>query len=93
MDDNIKNTGTKDKTFSIWTCDDETALVCALKTAKDKGKWGDNNPKDSAWTVCVVARKNLKGYQRPPKLSSGDGSMYMLIHILHCMCIYYSSFS
>jgi hypothetical protein len=46
--------------FSIWTRDDETALVRTLKTAKDEGKWGDNNPKDSAWTICVKALSGSK---------------------------------
>jgi hypothetical protein len=40
---------------AVWTRNDEATLVRALKTAKDDGKRGDNNPKAAAWTLCVVA--------------------------------------
>jgi hypothetical protein len=53
MDNNTKTESTKSKT--IWTHNDERTLVSTLKKAKEEGKWGDNNPKQAAWTMCARA--------------------------------------
>ncbi len=43
---------------TVWTRNNEAALVCTLKAAKNDGKWDDNNPKPVAWTLCVIALRN-----------------------------------
>lgn len=53
MDNKTKTVGGKDKAASTWSADDQEKLVHALKKAKEDGKWGDNNPKEAAWTICV----------------------------------------
>jgi hypothetical protein len=55
MVNDTRTVTSKDRTTAMWSCDDEATLVRALKKAKDDRKWGDNNPKEVAWTVCVVA--------------------------------------
>jgi hypothetical protein len=45
----------KDKTNCTWSRDDEATLVFTLKKAKEDMKWGDNNPKEVTWTLCVAA--------------------------------------
>ena len=47
--------GNKDKATATWSLDDGATLLRTLKKTKEDGKWGDNNPKDAAWTVCVGA--------------------------------------
>ena len=54
MDNDTKTTG-KDKNTAQWSRSDELTLVRALKRSKEDGKWGDNNPKDVTWTLCVAA--------------------------------------
>jgi len=55
MDNDNKTPIKKDKTNSLWNHDDKATLVCTLKMCKVEGKWGDNNPKDVTWTLCVTA--------------------------------------
>ncbi len=66
MDNDSKTLGSKDKSSATWTCNDETVFVRTLKKAKEEGKWGDNNPKEVAWTVCIGA---LSGSEK----TSGGG--------------------
>jgi hypothetical protein len=39
---------------ATWSYNNEAVLICTLKKAKEKGKWGDNNPKVAVWTVCIL---------------------------------------
>jgi hypothetical protein len=55
----------KDRANSAWSHDDEATLVRTLKKTKDNKQWGDNNPKDVAWTACI---KELSGSE---KISGG----------------------
>jgi hypothetical protein len=55
MDKDNKNPGSKDKGNTKWNRDDEAMLVQTLIKAKEDKKWGDNNPKPSAWTACAAA--------------------------------------
>jgi hypothetical protein len=38
-----------------WTRDDEATIVRVVKEHKEKGSWGDNNPKKTAFTACEIA--------------------------------------
>ena len=40
---------------SKWTTADEATLVEVLLREKNRGNWGDNNPKPSAWTAAESA--------------------------------------
>ena len=50
----VKTKTGKDRN-SIWSPETESIGVTTLKQAKEDGKWGDNNPKSAAWTMCVEA--------------------------------------
>jgi hypothetical protein len=54
MDNTCKTQSTKDKTIVTWFHDDESTLVRTLGKAREEDKWGDNNLKEAAWTVCVI---------------------------------------
>jgi hypothetical protein len=43
---------------ATWFHNNEAVLIHVLKKAKEKGKWGDNNPKVVVWTVFVLALSN-----------------------------------
>ena len=56
MDNETKaKSNNKDKINVTWSRSDESTVVQTLKKAKENGMWGDNNPKDVAWTSCVTA--------------------------------------
>jgi hypothetical protein len=55
MDNSTKKKTGKDRSNVVWSDDDEALLVHKLKVAKEEKLWGDNNPKDKAWTFCVEA--------------------------------------
>lgn len=38
-----------------WSQADDTLLVNTLASEKNKGSWGDNNPKGPSWIECVKA--------------------------------------
>jgi hypothetical protein len=55
MDKTSKTTDNKDKTNATWSYDNEAILIHTLRKANEDSKWGDNNPKETAWTLCVTA--------------------------------------
>ena len=77
----------KEKTSFAWSCDDEATLVRTLKKAKEDGKWGDNNPKPTAWTACVEVLSNSK------KASGGvPKGAKSIKNRWQCVCVYYISY-
>jgi hypothetical protein len=88
MDNNTK-TSSKDKVNAIWSRDDKSILIRTLKRAKEDSKWGDNNPKEAAWTACVAA---LLDSEKISKLSKEDGNVYMLMRsslvLKACFCVF-----
>ena len=87
MDNDNKTTDSKVNNNATWSCDDQLTLVRALKKAKRDGKWGDNNPKEAAWTFCVG---ELSGSE---KLSGGVAKdakavrrRWQRVRALHIFC-------
>ncbi len=81
MDDNTKSN-------VKWSIEDEAKLVCALKKARDQGKWGDNNPKKPAWSVCVAA---LEGSEKisggAAKEAGAVGRRWQHLRAHHISCV------
>lgn len=89
MDDYIKITGTKDLIYSTWTHNNESTLVHALKMAKDKGKWRDNDPKDLAYTVYVELEALSYSWKKSggiPKVAKAIKNRWQCVHA-HTSCI------
>jgi hypothetical protein len=88
IDNSANAKATRERASSKWRCDDEWALVRALKKAKEDSKWGDNNPKEAAWTFCVMA---LSGSKREsgglPKNANVIRRRWQCVcaHYLHCL--------
>jgi hypothetical protein len=73
---------------AVWTRNDEATLVHSLKKAKDDGKWGDNNPKGTAWTACVAAlsgSENVSG--GGPKTAKAIKNRWQRVRVHHISCI------
>ncbi len=92
MNDNTKTASTKDKAVSTWTHDDKAMLVHTLKMAKEKGDWGDNNPKTLAWTTCVKAlsgsEKKSGGAPKVANVIKRRWQRVRIHHISHIVCVF-----
>jgi hypothetical protein len=97
MSNNAKTKGNKERANAIWSRDDEATLVRALKQAKVDSLWGDNNPKEAAWTACVVAlsgsEKVSGGGPKDDKVLKRRWQRVSTHHTLHYMRIYHTFFS
>lgn len=88
MENNSKTKISKEKISSTWSGDDEAMLVRTMKKAKEDGKWGDNNPKPTAWTACVEALSGSEGASGgAPKGAKAIKSRWQRVcaHPISCM--------
>lgn len=97
MSNNDKTKGKKERVYAIWSRDDEATLIRALKQAKLDKLWGDNNPKDAAWTSCVaklVGSEEISGGgPKNEKVLKRRWQRVCTHHTFHCMRIYTTFFS
>ena len=77
MENDTKAAASKDKhntgkANATWNRTDKATLVRTLMKAKEDGKWGDNNPKEAAWSACVAA---LAGSEK----GNGEGTKTIMV--------------
>ncbi|KAH9030038.1 hypothetical protein EDB85DRAFT_1891771 [Lactarius pseudohatsudake] len=53
----------QDKTSAKWTQANDAMLLQTLADEKTKNNWGDNNPKNVAWTACA---RQTSAFKPPP---------------------------
>ena len=86
-----KTTVGRDK-ITTWSRNDKGTLVCALKKAKEDTQWGDNNPKEVAWTACVAAlsssEKVLRGVAKDSKAIKRRWQCVCIHHIWWIVCAF-----
>jgi hypothetical protein len=90
MDNALNNLSAKDKISATWSCNDESVLIRMLKRAKEKGKWGDNNPKEVAWRSCIImlsgSEKALGGAAKTVKVIRSRWQCVHAHHVSSVVC-------
>ena len=73
-----------------WSQADNALLVHTLNAEKNKGSWGDNNPKDPIWMECV---NKLAGSEKKSggvaKQKDAIKSRWQRVCLLIPYCMYY----
>ena len=73
-----------------WSQADDATLVHTLTATKNKGDWGDNNPKKLVWVECTKAlagsEKKSGGIAKRPDTIRGRWSKVRLLSHTICYC-------
>ena len=73
-----------------WSQADNVTLVHTLTATKNKGDWGDNNPKKLVWVECTKAlagsKKKSGGIAKQPDTIRGRWSKVCLLSHTICYC-------